>query len=180
MNDRTILHGLQSRDQDAYVLLEYQYKDYIKAILGRMLAGIGTPSDVEELLSDTLFAAWQHAGDILPGKLKSYLGTTCRNKAKDWLRRRRELPMDLDTIEIPDSALSLEDQLLEQELANQVRRAVDTMADRDREIFLRYYYYLQPTQRISAEMNLPHATVRSRLARGRKHLQKALQKEALL
>ena len=85
--------------------------------------------------------------------------------------------MDLDEIEIPDDALPLEEKAIQAALARRVRRAVDEMPSRDREIFLRYYYYLQTAETISSELGIPAATVRSRLARGREQLKKTLCKE---
>ena len=54
------------------------------------------------------------------------------------------------------------------------------MRPQDRDIFLRYYYYMQTTQQISQLLNIPHSTVRTRLVRGRKTLKKLLTKEGLV
>ena len=86
--------------------------------------------------------------------------------------------MDLDTIQIPDGADPLEEQAIRQELAAAVQRAVDSLRRKDREIFLRYYFYYQDTETIAREMGIPAATVRSRLRRGREQLKKKLSKEA--
>ena len=177
MLDSTLLRRLQSREQDALELLTKKYQSYVCTILSNMISGVGTYDDVEELCSDTFLSVWQNAAAIEPGKLKPYLGAAARNKAKSWLRKRRELPMDLDEIEIPDDSLPLEEKANQAELARRVRRAVDEMPSRDREIFLRYYYYLQTAETISSELGIPAATVRSRLARGREQLKKTLCKE---
>ncbi len=177
MLDSVLLRRLQSRDQDALESLTKKYKSYVCTIISNMISGVGTYDDTEELCSDTFLAVWQNAASVEPGKLKPYLGTTARNKAKSWLRKRRELPMDLDEIEIPDDSLPLDEQAIRAELARRVRRAVDEMKPKDREIFLRYYYYLQPTDTVASEMGIPAATVRSRLARGREQLKKTLCKE---
>ena len=177
MLDSTLLRRLQSREQDALEILTKKYQSYVCTILSNMISGVGTYADIEELCSDTFLSVWQNAAAIEPGKLKPYLGTAARNKAKSWLRKRRELPMDLDEIEIPDDALPLEEQAIQAELARRVRRAVDEMQPKDREIFLRYYYYLQTAETISSELGIPAATVRSRLARGREQLKKTLCKE---
>ena len=47
----------------------------------------------------------------------------------------------------------------------------------DREIFLRYYYYLQPAPEIAQAMGLTHGAVRTRLSRGRAALKKTLLQE---
>ena len=177
MNESVLLRRLQSREQDALELLTKKYNSYVCTIISNMISGTGTYADTEELCSDTFFSVWQNADAILPGKLKAYVGAAARNKAKSWLRSQRVLPMDLDEIEIPDDSLPPEEAAIREELARRVRRAVDQMRPKDREIFLRYYFYLQPTDVVATQMGIPAATVRSRLARGRQQLKQTLSKE---
>ena len=132
--------------------------------------------DVEELMQDTFYAVWTHA-DSISGKLRTYLSATARNRAKSFLRSHRELPMDLDTIELPDPGGSLENAAQEAELSRCIQNAIWRMRPRDREIFLRYYYHFQTAETISRQMGIPPGTIYSRLARGRKVLQKTLSKE---
>ena len=87
--------------------------------------------------------------------------------------------MDLDTLPIAGDN-DLEEQTIRRELQAQLYRAIDEMRPQDREIFLRYYYYMQTAQQISQQLDIPHSTVRSRLMRGRKVLKKRLEKEGLL
>ena len=165
------------QDSDAQLLRRMQAGD--DKALGLLMNTSGTPSDAEELTSDTFYAVWNHAGTIDARNLKAYLAVTARNKAKSFLRKHRELPMDLDTLPL-SSGLSLEDHALEQELKTVLHRAIDKMRPQDRDIFLRYYYYMQTTSQISQLLNIPHSTVRTRLMRGRKTLQKMLIKEGLV
>ncbi len=177
MRDAALLERLQRRDQDALNELTERYRSYVCTVLSNMLSGVGAWADVEELCSDVFLALWQHADELRAGSLKPWLGTVARNRAKSWLRVRRELPMDLDELELPDDGPSLEDEAGRKELAAAVRRAVDSLRPKDREIFLRYYFYLQPMEAIAAELGLAPASVRSRLSRGRALLRKKLEKE---
>ena len=177
MRDAALLERLQRRDQDALNELTERYRSYVCTVLSNMLSGVGAWADVEELCSDVFLALWQHADELRAGSLKPWLGTVARNRAKSWLRVRRELPMDLDELELPDDGPSLEDEAGRTELAAAVRKAVDSLRPTDREIFLRYYFYLQPMEAIAAELGLAPASVRSRLSRGRALLRKKLEKE---
>ena len=58
-----------------------------------------------------------------------------------------------------------------------MRRAVDSLRPKDRDIFLRYYFYLQPIETIAETLGLAPASVRSRLSRGRETLRKKLERE---
>jgi RNA polymerase sigma-70 factor (ECF subfamily) len=176
MTDDLLLRRLQAQDQDALAQLMQKYHRYVSTII---LGMIHSPEDVEELVEDTFYSLWSHADAIHPGKLKPYLGTTARNKAKSYLRSRKELPMALDTVEIPDSGTSLEDAVQREEMAKLLRRTIHKMSPKDREIFLRHYYYLQTAEEISHILGIPRSTVLSRLRRGRTKLEKSLAKEDL-
>ena len=178
MTDAKILGRMQKGQQEALELMITRYQGYVYAIISNMLENYGT-ADVEELTSDTFLSVWDHADSIQPGKLQAYLCVTARNKAKDYLRSRRSIPMDIDELELPDGGDSLDEALIRKDRAKLVRKAIRRMTPKDREIFLRYYYYLQSTERISEIMGIPTGTVRSRLFRGRKLLRNMLSKEDL-
>lgn len=177
MTDEQLLRGLQEKQPEAMDALMRKYYRYLYTVVAGMLRGCGGKEDVEELLQDAFYAVWTHADAIRGGKLRAYLRTTARNKAKSWLRGRRELPMALDSIDIPDPNGSLEEAAEQEELARVLQRAIGRMRPRDREIFLRYYYYLQTAAEIAEQMDMSQNTVLSRLMRGRKQLKKTLSKE---
>ena len=68
--------------------------------------------------------------------------------------------------------------MVRKELSDQIQRALKRMNPKERETFLRYYYYLQTTTEIADAMGVPTGTVSSRLARGRKKLQQIITREA--
>ena len=69
--------------------------------------------------------------------------------------------------------------LEEQEQAALVRQALEMLEPATKEVFLRYYYQRQKTAQIAGEMQMNASTVRSRLARGRAALRKALQERGI-
>lgn len=121
------------------------------------------------------------AGSISPGKLQAYLGAAARNRAKDFLRKQKPLEADLDELTLPDGeGTAPEAELLRRERQMRVKEAIFSMEPVDREIFLRYYYYLQPAPEIAEAMRLTPGAVRTRLSRGRAALKKRLSQEELL
>ena len=179
MTDEHLLRRLKARQPDGLEALISKYRRLVTVTVAGILGSAGTPSDVEEIAQDTFLAVWHHAETIQSGKLRAYLATTARNKAKSFLRARRELPMDLDTVELRDNGCSLDEVMERKELARTVQKAIHKMRPKDREIFLRYYYYLQTTDEIAGIMDIPASTVRSRLSRGRKTLKEILSEEVL-
>ena len=176
MTDEKILRGLRQQNPDALQAMMEQYSRYLYAIVAGILGKWGTHEDIQELVQDTFYAVWNHA-DAIHGKLKPYLCTTARNRAKTLLRSQKPLPMSLDLVELPDPMGNLEDAAMQRELEQLIQQALGRMRPKDREIFLRYYYCLQTTEEIAAALHMPSATVRSRLVRGRKALAKELEKE---
>ena len=140
----------------------------------RVLAGRGTREDVEELTADVFLALWAHAGELEPEQgLRPWLGTVARNKATDWLRAHQEPPT------LPQEAAGGTDEGPEEEAerrewACRLWDAVDAMAEPDRTLFLRYYYYGDKLKEVARALNLTQAAAKQRLLRGRKALKATL------
>lgn len=180
MTEERLISRLQKQDVRALERLIDQYNGYVAAIVSAVLGNGSRPEDVEELVSDVFLSIWNHAGALRAGKLRPYIGACARNRAKSFLRKSRELPMDLDEIPAVADGNTPENQLLRREQCRLVREAVLQMPPTDREIFLRYYYYLQTSGQIALAMGMEDSNVRVRLMRGRKALKQALCKEGVL
>lgn len=177
MTDARLLLNLQKCSPEALTALMEKYESYVYTVISNTIGNAGTPQDIEELVQDSFYAVWTHSESICVN-LKAYLRTTARNKAKTWLRGKKELPMSLDFIDIPYDG-DLEDKAIQADISRILQQAIAQMKSKDREIFLRYYFYLQTTTEISEEMGLPVGTISSRLSRGRNSLKKKLRKEIL-
>ena len=82
--------------------------------------------------------------------------------------------LDIPSLEDPTEGLD------RQEEAALVRQAVDAMPPREREVFLRHYYYAQSIKEIAAAMDMNESTVKNQLRRGRIKLKEQLLKEGSL
>ena len=174
MRDELILRKIRNGDPAGLEALMDRYIPYISAIVWNILRNACSKEDAEEVVSDVFVTAWQKAGDILPGALKSWLGAVARNKARTRLRGTgMELPLDEDILEIPDRETP-DSELERREEQRLVRRAVDSLPEEDREIFLRHYYYAQTVSAISREMGLNESTIKTKLRRGRLRLKTML------
>ena len=72
-----------------------------------------------------------------------------------------------------------EEQLLQKERVQALKRALNALSARDRNLVYRKYYYLQSTARMAAELGLTERAVEGRLYRIRRKLQKQLGGEVL-
>lgn len=174
MRDEMILRKIRNGDPAGLEALMDRYIPYVSAIVWNHLRGTLSKEDAEEIVSDVFLTAWQKAGDVLPGALKSWLGVVARNRARSRLRTAGgELPLEEEILEIPaeETPAGLLEQKEEHTL---VRRAVENLPEQDREIFLRHYYYAQTVTEISREMKINESTVKTKLRRGRLRLKTML------
>lgn len=180
MREHSALRKLKKRDPEGLRELMALYTPYVSAVVWGILGGAMSPQDCEEVASDVFLAAWEQCEDLRPGKARAWLGAVARNKAKNKLRDLgRDLPLEEDTLDLPAPG-DLCDDLARAEEEALVRRAVDRLSPRDREVFLRHYFYGQTVERISAEMDLNPSTVKTKLRRGREKLKQILTKEGLV
>lgn len=180
MREAILLHKLKNGDPSGLEGLMDIYTPYVSAIVWNILRGAMSPEDAEEVVSDVFLAAWDRASDIQTGHLKGWLAAVARNRAKNKLRQKgKTLPLDDSILEIP-SQDNIAEEMERKEEAEVIRHAVDSMQVKDREVFLRHYYYAQSVKEISIYMALNESTVKTKLWRGRKKLKEALTKEGNL
>lgn len=179
MREEKALIKMRNRDPDGLQSLMDRYIPYVSTIVWNILRSVMTSEDAEEVVSDVFLAAWNQPEDLRPGKVKAWLGAVARHKAKNKLRELgQELPLEEDLLELPDD--SPVERLEREEEQRLVRQAIDSMSPKDREIFLRHYYYAQQISEISQEMGMNESTVKTRLRRGRMKLKEYLTGEGFV
>ena len=161
------------RDTGMEALLR-QYGPLLRYVIGGVLRD---PQDAEDCYSEVTLSLWQNAERFDPeqGRLSSYLTAAARNTALNHLkaRLRRERHQAEPDAEAADNATP-EQAVLQKEQADRLRTAVDRLPDRDRTLFYRRYYYLQPVAQIAAEMGLSLRAAEGRLYRLRQRLRQEL------
>lgn len=174
MRDELILRKMKRGDPGGLEELMDRYIPYVSAVVWNILRNAMSAEDAEEVVSDVFLAAWEQAKDLHPNAIKAWLGSVARHKALNKLRiRGLNLPLEDDILEIP-TAETPEQKLTRKEEAKLVRKAVDSLGEPDREVFLRHYFYTQTVQEISGIMNMNESTVKTKLRRGRSRLKDIL------
>ena len=171
MDEKRAVRALKHGDGDAFEWIIDNYTGYVNTIIYNIIGHVMTAPDMEEAASDVFLALWKNAERIDAKKLKAYLGSIARNKAKDKLRES-DMTLHIEDDIVIVSDITPEDALIEREQQLSVKKAVMSMTHPDREIFLRYYYYYQSVSEIADEMNINISTVKTKLARGREKLKK--------
>lgn len=180
MEEAKVLRRLRRGDQSALMEIIDTYTPYVGTIVYHIIGTRMDAADVEEVTADVFFALWNQADRVRPGHLKGYLSRIARNRAVNKLRELRvDLSLEENELGEPAGNGTPETEVIGREERKAVRRALDSMREPEREIFLRHYYYCQTVCTISVEMGLNPSTVKSKLVRGRKKLKQSLMEGGL-
>lgn len=182
MQDTQIVRSIAQKDETALTAAQLKYGVYCLSIAERI---VGSREIAEECVNDALHNAWQSIPPQQPENLKLYLAAITRNQALNRLRAettRKRGGREVDTVfeelsECIAAAETPESVLLEQQLGETVKNFLKTLPQRERDIFLRRYYFAEPTAEIAKRFGLRESNVLMILSRTRKKLKKKLQRE---
>ena len=174
--DRKLAARMARREDGALEEFQTLYTPLLRYIIAPILPD---PRDREECLADAVHRVWDAVEQFDPdrGAFPACLSAVARNAALNRLREQGRQPRweSLDGHpHLSDPAHGPEEALLRSELAEALRRAVAALGPRDRDLFLRKYYYYQSTAQMAAELGLTERAVEGRLYRVRRRLQKEL------
>lgn len=182
MNDDAIVALYFARDEQAVAETEGKYGTYCFSIANAILED---PPDSEEAVNDTWLQAWETIPPKKPDILRLYLAKITRNLAFSRWRKRtaqkrgggqmevclEELSQCLAAPETPENVLEAK------ELAEAIRRFLDSLPQREQDIFLRRYFFLEESGVIANRYGMKAATVLRTLSRTREKLRRYLRKE---
>lgn len=182
MNDEEILDLYFARQERAVEETAKKYGDYCRSVAGSILRDA---QDVEEVLSETWFRAWSVIPPQRPKVMKLFLAKITRNLSfslwrKSTAEKRGRGELDLVLEELGNclaSGGSIDDHLNEQELIGQIQSFLNTLSRRDRNIFLRRYFFVEESEQIAKRYGMKTAAVQQGLSRTRKKLKNHLSRE---
>lgn len=185
MEDYAIVSLYWLRNPDAIRESGRKYGAYCKKIAWNILRD---GRDAEECVNDTWLNAWNAMPEDRPDRLGPFLGKITRNLAFNRWRSGHaekrgggELPAVLEELaESVCGGSDLQETMEAAELAAAVNRFLRTLAERERTMFLRRYWFAEPIADIARRYGIRENTVRSRLFRIREKLRRHLEKEGLL
>lgn len=185
MNDTEILDLYWERSKRAISETQKSYGSYCYSIAFHILH---TKEDSEECVNDTWLRAWNAIPPNRPGRLSLFLGTITRNLSFDRWKRKNALKRgngEMETaleelMECVPSAASTEDEVEEAELRRIINRFLGTIPERDRNIFLRRYWYVEECREIAERYGMKLNTVKTTLFRIRGRLKEYLEQEGIV
>lgn len=182
LSDDMIITLYWNRNEQAIAETDSKYGPYCYRVAHNVLSD---PEDSEECVNDTWLHAWNVIPPERPNILRSFLAKITRNLSLDRYRQRTaakrgggETELALEELEesIPGNS-RVEEAISEQELALAINRFLSTLPKRDGDIFLRRYFYMDPTSVIASSYDINERNCLVILSRTRKKLKEHLEKE---
>ncbi len=181
MNDRKLLRDLKKRAPDALERIMEKYGGYVSMIVFYTMGAGACREDGEETAADVFLSLWEKADRIGDDVcLRSYLAAMARNRATDRLRSRQYREGlntgcgEAEESERVGGEYVAEDPAVKAEANDVLLQALRKLDETDRNIFFRYYYLGETAAAVAEKTGMKEATVRTRLARGRKKLKRIL------
>ncbi len=185
MKDAQILDLYWGRQEQAIYETQKVYGNYCYSIAWNILY---SREDSDECVNDTWLRAWNAIPPRRPGRLALFLGTITRNLSLDrWKERhamkrgKGELELALDELAecLPD-ARDTEAEVEAAELERLVNEFLRSLPERDCNIFLRRYWYVEEYGDIARRYGMKLNTVKTSLFRTRAKLRVYLEKEGVV
>lgn len=185
MRDTEILDLYWTRDERAIVRTQEAYGKYCYSIAWRIL---NDREDSDECVNDTWMRAWNAIPPKRPERLNLFLGKITRNLALDrWKGQRTmkrgggETELTLDELaECVPAAHSTEEIVEAEELQRLINDFLYTLPERERNVFLRRYWYVEEHEAIARRYGMRLNTVKTSLFRTRSKLKAFLEKEGVV
>lgn len=181
-SDDVIITLLQSRDESALEMINTKYGRLIRSVAFNVYR---SDTVAEECLNDTLLSIWDTIPPKEPESVSAYAVTIARNKAIDRVKssvaQKRAIPEAAEYSEMLDE-LSFAEDIAEAvvdkiELGRILSEFLRAQTKKNREIFMRRYFDVEPVSSISANMHISKNALNIRLSRMRKDLAEKLGQE---
>ena len=176
MSDGQIMEGIRNGDEAAMGEAMEKYSGLLWSVASAVLDGAAPVQEVEECVADVFIYLWLHPEKYDPdrAKLSSYLSVVARSKAVDRYRliiRKREIPMEKILVK---SLQYAEGKTADAE-TEKLRSCMEELAETEKELIIRRYYYEQKPAEIALALNAPKKQVENKLYHVRKKLKKMME-----
>ena len=176
MKDEEVVSGIKNRDERVINSVITKYSRLLWPIADAVLKNVGSQQDVEECSAVVFIELWQYPERFDPGRgtLKTWLCMITRCKAIDCYRRLTRY----STVPLHGAMMAgrmgMQDALLREETRRELIAAVNALAETERDILIRRYYYEQKPGEIAKALDLTVKQVDNYLYRSKQKLRRAI------
>ena len=185
MRDTDIINLYWERNEQAIAETEKSYGKYCYSIAFHILHD---REDSDECVNDTWLRTWNAIPPQRPNRLSLFLGTITRNLSFDkWKRKNAqkrgsgEMELALDELmECVPAQHTTEEAVEAAELEKMLNQFLHTLPERECNVFLRRYWYVDEYNEIAERYGMNLNTVKTSLFRTRKKLKEYLEQEGII
>ena len=173
-HDDMLIYRAQAGDEGAFADLMREYYPLVYTIVIRI---VDNPHDVEELVQDTFLSAYRGLTQLEDAaKFKSWLAEIARNCARQWVRKQRgeTVPLSEVSERILQTEDSPEEQLMRLEQRELIRRTMETLPQKDRDIARAFYLEGASYDELTSTHGLSYNAIGFRLFHIKRKLSKQL------
>jgi RNA polymerase sigma-70 factor (ECF subfamily) len=173
-DDRELVARIGQGDRDALAELSRRHQSSLFFYLLRL---VGDPEVAEEVLQDSLVAAWQGAIRFEGrSKVLTWLVGIARRQAHNTLRRRGLPLVDLAEVEsLPSLASGPEDQAVANAEREQLAAAMRRLVPAHREVLVLTFVHSLSYREMAEVVGVPEGTIKSRLSNAKRALRVLLE-----
>ncbi|MCL5014589.1 MAG: sigma-70 family RNA polymerase sigma factor [Firmicutes bacterium] len=166
-----VIWQLRERPAEALSFLIHDHADAIASLVSRILAGVGTPEDVEECVSEVFIQAWHRAQeyDERRGTVRTWLLILAKYQALT-LRRRLVQHKDLESESVDQRSDPVLSQVLSRERQESLVSCIQRLEPGVRDVIIYRYFLDMAIPLIATKLQLTRSQVYNRLSRGREQL----------
>lgn len=176
MRDESIIAGIKNHEEQSIRYVMEKYTKLLWTVASAVLSNVGSDQDIEECVADVFIALWKNPEKYDPqrGSLKSWLCIVTRSRAIDYYRilsRNRTLSIN-DIMLI--SRMNVLDYVIAEEERQDLADAINALADYEKDILIRRYYYEQKPRQIAVAMDMSVKQIDNCLYRSKQKLRSAV------
>lgn len=170
INEKDLIVRLKNGDQTAFELLFHFYYPGLVMYSTQFTAD---RMEAEEIVQDFFVRFWQRHQQIIPSdSLKSYLFLSVKNGSLNFLKHKKiEEKYIRSMTELSNNHLVYDPDLyIASELQEKIKKAIDLLPEKCREIFIMSRMRGLKNEEIAAELNLSKRTVETQISKALKVL----------
>ncbi|HLT19033.1 MAG TPA: sigma-70 family RNA polymerase sigma factor [Thermomicrobiales bacterium] len=180
-SDAELVHRVSLGDTSA---LEALYTRYARVVYSFAMRIVMDPMLAEEVLQEVFVRTWRQADRFQRsrGNFASWLLSITHNLAIDEVRKRQRRPQKSDAVDVSDALFGLVDEATNVEEAAEaadlrirIRTAMVTLPEAQREAIELAFFAGLSQREISAHLDVPLGTIKTRMRLGLKKLRQELE-----
>ena len=173
MNEEELIHRSQAGDWNAFELLLERHRT---ALVRTAYLATRDRESVQDVMQETLIQIWKDLPSYRSyGSFRAWTLKILLNKARKHYRKKRVKTVPLEAATgVSGEADAPEDAVERGEQAQRMRQALDLLTADHREVLILRYYNELTVPEIARALGRSEGTVKSRLSRAHRRLEKAL------